>query len=70
MSAVEFYFPCIEVTACLLVSYFVASTFFFYFPHFLHEKKSKHKKCEPITVLSHRGGLAEQVENTIEAFEQ
>ena len=70
MSSLSFYFPCLEVTVCLFGSYVVVSTFFYYFPHLLHGKTSKHKKCDPITVLSHRGGLAEQVENTLAAFEQ
>ena len=73
MTILQFYFPNMEVTtvaACLIGSYVAVSTFFYYFPQFLHKKNGKSKKFEPIAVLSHRGGLAEQLENTLEAFEQ
>lgn len=70
MSVLNYYFPSMEVAVCLFGSYVAVSTFFYYFPHFLHKRKEQHKKHEPITVLSHRGGLAEQVENTVAAFEQ
>lgn len=58
-----------DLVVCLFGSYAAVSTFFYYFPHLIYKKKDKHKRFEPITVLSHRGGLAEQNENTLAAFD-
>lgn len=55
----------------IFVSYILASTFFYYFPHLLHNKntlKNSGKKRKHL-VVSHRGGAGENVENTLAAFE-
>ncbi|KAL8604664.1 hypothetical protein ACOMHN_013444 [Nucella lapillus] len=54
------------VVLALLASYVISSLFFFKFPHLLHKKKKlaflpKH--------ISHRGGAAENLENTMTAFQ-
>lgn len=53
----------------LVGSYILVSTFFFFFPNFLHKKKSQSIKKTEFLVISHRGGSGENIENTITAFQ-
>lgn len=51
-------------------TYALLSTFFYYYPHLLHKKPKKFatEKTE-FLIISHRGGAAENTENTISAFQ-
>lgn len=54
-----------------LGTYALISTYFYYNPNLLHKKSKKlATEKKEFLVISHRGGAAENTENTIEAFHQ
>lgn len=55
----------IVVPLCLIGGYAITSAVFFRFPHILHKKK---KNGVHSSLIAHRGGAGENLENTITAF--
>ncbi|XP_021952266.1 lysophospholipase D GDPD1 [Folsomia candida] len=56
---------CCPAALGAFVTYAIASTFFWHYPHLLHKKK---RVAFTAAHISHRGGSAEGYENTIRAF--
>ncbi|KAG1662884.1 Lysophospholipase D GDPD1 [Nymphon striatum] len=58
----------IGIGASLAGGYVLAACFFFKYPHCLHQRKNVKFKRQCLHI-SHRGGAGENLENTMEAFQ-